>query len=260
MSASLTFFKYQGTGNDFVLIDQLDGSEFPMSDLEGFAQQICDRHFGVGSDGLIILKPHANLKFTMDFLNPDGSRSFCGNGSRCAIRHYLDHHEDLAEFKFEAIDGEHIARKEEKLIGVNMGLKSAPVSKDEDMVVHTGSPHYIRFAGLAEGEEILSEAHKIRYSKEFKQEGINVNFVEKEGQGISMRTYERGVENETLSCGTGVTAAALAAAIKYDLNPPISVQTRGGDLNVDFDRTGDDFSTIFLYGPAVKVFKGSWEL
>jgi len=251
----IEFYKYQGTGNDFVVIDDRKES-FDLNNIS-LIQKICDRKFGIGSDGLILIRKHSSLDFTMIFYNPDGSKSFCGNGSRCAVQFVNDQQMfSKSEYSFEAIDGNHIGKivRDEVSISIN-DLKECRKIGD-DYFLNTGSPHYIKFVNEIEIVDVIEEGSTIRYSDAFKPNGTNVNFVEKVNQHIKVRTYERGVENETLSCGSGVTASALSSALKENLNSPIKVETPGGILTVSFKKIAENFSDIFLSGPAKFVFKG----
>jgi len=248
------FQKYQGTGNDFVIIDNRDGI-FPVDDLE-MVRAICSRRLGVGSDGLILLEKDAESDFYMNFFNPDASQSFCGNGSRCITQYALDNGIVSGKVSFRAIDGFHISEK----VGDWIHLKMNDVSEIENgeayAILDTGSPHYIERVNNAEEVDIIERAHQIRYSERFQKSGINVNFVEAISSKIKMRTYERGVEAETLSCGTGVTAAALAFALEKNVEKEVEVETKGGELKVTFERDGQGFKNIWLCGPAKKVFEG----
>lgn len=223
------------------------------------AQKICDRHFGIGSDGLIFIEEHNLLDFKMDFLNPDGSRSFCGNGSRCAVKFYTDHIHRKEELIFQAVDDEHKAFISDENIALSVSLIKAPVYKKDDIIVDTGSPHYLRFSENDPGEDFIRIAQETRYSQEFKEQGINFSILIPSNDELVMRTYERGVENETLSCGTGVTAAAIATAKHLGWKPPIKVKTKGGDLAVTFEVINGAFSNIRLIGPAKYVFKGEYK-
>lgn len=250
------FYKYQGTGNDFVLIDDRQNN-FDTENLTRI-QKICDRKFGVGSDGLILIRKHVLLDFTMIFFNPDGSKSFCGNGSRCAVK--FAHDSGIVtknEMTFEAIDGNHIGKIVEEKVSISVNNPKECKIIGNDRFLNTGSPHYIRYVDAIEKTDVTETGKTIRYSKEFEPDGTNVNFVQKFPDFIKVRTYERGVENETLSCGSGVTASALSAALEFGMPSPVKVKTSGGDLQVSFKRTENDFSEIFLTGPAEKVFEGN---
>ncbi len=255
----IEFHKYQGTGNDFVVIDDRKET-FDLNNIS-LIQKICDRKFGVGSDGLILIRKHSTLDFTMIFYNPDGSKSFCGNGSRCAVQFVNDQQMfSKSEYSFEAIDGNHIGRIENGEVSISINDLKECRKIGEDYFLNTGSPHYIKFVKEIELADVMEEGSAIRYSDAFMPGGTNVNFVEKLDQSIKVRTYERGVENETLSCGSGVTAAALSAALKDHLNSPIKVETPGGILNVSFKKLGEIFSDIYLSGTVKFVFKGEFHV
>ncbi|MDH4473621.1 MAG: diaminopimelate epimerase [Fluviicola sp.] len=255
---SIPFVKYQGTGNDFVMIDNRKGKWNNLTIPS--IQAMCDRKFGIGADGLIKLNSSVDVDFDVDYYNADGSKSFCGNGARCAVAFAKQNGIDTSAVRFTAIDGEHLASHVGDIVSLLMNEVHAVQKQGENYIIDTGSPHYIRFVEKVEGFPVYEEGFKIRYSDTYKTEGINVNFVEVTGErDLFVMTYERGVEDETLSCGTGVTAAALAYAIKKELMGPqvISIKTKGGGLQVTFTRTGPEtFERIFLIGPAIKVFEG----
>jgi diaminopimelate epimerase len=253
----IDFVKYHGTGNDFILIDARD-PDFPF---KAFTQELvskwCDRHFGVGADGLILIRTVDGFDFHMDYFNSDGLRSsMCGNGSRCAM-HFardlgiIENHAD-----FMAPDGPHEAHFEGDKIAVKMNVGRAELMPEGDWKADTGSPHFVRFVGDLDGLDVDSEGRGIRRSPPYQKEGINVNFVEEADTGIKVRTYERGVEGETLSCGTGVTACALVyMARDNDVSGRVQVDTRGGRLEVDIGELG-----VWLIGPAEPVFTGHIEI
>jgi diaminopimelate epimerase len=251
------FYKYHGAGNDFIMIDNRDG-HFDKTNLQ-LVRFLCHRHFGVGSDGLILLENHPELDFTMVFYNPDGSQSFCGNGSRCAMAFAkrLGMIENTCTFlSTDGVHkGEYISDDE---IHLNMHDVTHVEIGDDYCSLNTGSPHYIRFVDDIEHVDVYAEGKKIRHNERFKQEGVNVNFVQRlDDTSIAIRTYERGVENETLACGTGIVAAALASRLKYTTSTHINVKARGGDLLVKFDaKTTNHFINVWLVGPAVFVFEG----
>ncbi|MFD3000295.1 diaminopimelate epimerase [Pontibacter toksunensis] len=253
---AITFYKYQGTGNDFVMVDNRKRA-FPTDD-EALVKQICDRRTGVGADGLILLQDHPEYDFEMVYYNADGRLgSMCGNGARCTVRfaRQLGVIEDVACFL--AADGEHQASVERDLIQLKMNDVNKIEQIGADFYLNTGSPHYVCFADNVKDLDVYAEGRAIRYSDRFKAEGTNVNFVELISENeIFVRTYERGVEDETLSCGTGVTACALVAGLR-GLRSPVAVRTLGGDLEVAFKRDGDSFKHINLVGPAKQVFTGS---
>jgi diaminopimelate epimerase len=252
------FQKYQGTGNDFVMLDNLNGQ---YNDLT-IAQivQICDRRFGIGADGLIKINKHSSLDFEIDYYNSDGSKSFCGNGARCSVAFAKTLGIDVNNTRFSAIDGEHSAQMINETITLDMLSVNNVNQIDKSFELNTGSPHYIRFVENLENENIVSTGKEIRYSEPYFKEGINVNLVEGVNtNSIKIATYERGVEDETLSCGTGATACALIVGFSENRigKNEIVVQVKGGNLKVDFDYLGNgSFTNIKLIGPAVFVFKG----
>lgn len=251
----IPFYKYQATGNDFILIDNRSGEVRLNHDQ---IVRLCDRKFGIGSDGLMLIEKSADNDFHLQFYNPDGSQSLCGNGSRAAVVLASTLGMINGKSSFSAFDGLHEASLQ---ADGTVRLKMNPVERvtefAEGMVINTGSPHLVKFVDKAEGYPIVDEGRKIRNSETFRKDGINVNFVELQPNNtIFVRTYERGVENETLSCGTGVTAAALAASLK-GYSSPVSIKTRGGDLQVAFkSEEAGVFNDIYLIGPAKPVFTG----
>lgn len=254
----ISFQKYQGTGNDFILIDNRD-KQFP-ADNTALITRMCDRKFGIGADGLILIEHDEELDFRMVFFNPDGSQSLCGNGSRCAVS--FAHQLNLAGNKthFTSTDGPHDAHFDDPgMIHFSLHDVSEVSQYDDDLFIDTGSPHYIRFVKDLNALDVIQEGRSIRYNQRFAPGGTNVNFVELRDDSIAVRTYERGVENETLSCGTGVTASALAATIR-GYKSPVSIFTSGGELQVSFEQTSPhEFRNIYLAGPVKKVFEGVYE-
>lgn len=251
---TIPFHKYQGTGNDFVMIDNREGI-FPHD--EPLVAKICDRKFGIGADGLILIENHDSLDFEMIYFNADGSQSLCGNGSRCAVS-FANLLGIIGEHtQFLTIDGKYKANIEGDMIHLHMRDQPAPEKYDEHYFLNNGSPHHIRFVDHADQIDVYSEGASIRYSEIYAPGGTNVNFVEPKGNStIYVRTYERGVEDETLSCGTGITASALAAADR-NLTSPVIIETKGGKLEVRFERNNDhSFTNIWLIGPAKQVFSG----
>ena len=257
------FAKYQATGNDFVLIDNLSGRYDLSTDQ---VKAICDRKFGVGADGLMLIEKHPSADFNLQYYNSDGSQSLCGNGSRAAVRMAAALGLVNGKARFEAYDGLHDAElRNDGTVRLKMNEVSEVKVMGEDLFLNTGSPHFIRFVSDIKGYPVFEEGRKIRYREDFAPGGTNVNFVQREtGNTIFVRTYERGVENETLSCGTGVTAAALAVSY-HGLQSPVTVKTLGGELHVEF-KTGKSagqgvtFQDIYLIGPAKMVFEGDLEL
>ena len=253
----LNFFKYQGTGNDFIIIDNREGN---ISLATEQIKHLCDRRFGIGGDGLMLLNLKEDYDFEMKYYNADGNESsMCGNGGRCLVKfaHQLGIHKN--NYFFTAIDGEHRAIiKDNGWVYLKMKDVKGIEKKHSDSVLDTGSPHYVKSVVHVAGYEVYKTGKEIRYSDEFTEVGINVNFAEELNEKeIFVRTYERGVEDETLSCGTGVTAAALVFAHNDNGFNRIEVKTLGGHLAVEFDKTGEDsFKNIWLCGPAEFVFKG----
>lgn len=237
----------------------IDGrAEIPSFSQSDIAK-LCHRRFGIGADGLIILAPHPKLDFRMIYYNSDGREStMCGNGGRCIARFAADLQVVGDTMRFLAIDGDHQARivKDEVTLQMIDVDKVAPLG--EDYFTDTGSPHHIAFADELEKMDLISLAQAIRYNDHYRAEGVNVNFVKVTDNGLSMRTYERGVEDETYSCGTGVTAAAIVAHAAGKIREQsVAVHTKGGDLNLSFstDNKGKYYD-IWLQGPATYVFKG----
>jgi diaminopimelate epimerase len=258
----MQFHKYQGTGNDFVIIDNRDGSIELSNDQVAF---LCDRKFGIGADGLMLLQNKAGYDFEMIYYNSDGKPStMCGNGGRCLVKYaYEVAGINKNEYHFLAIDGQHKANID--LNGwVNLHMIDVPLiqSDGSDSVLNTGSPHFVKIVDDAATYDVVRVGKLIRYSDKYAQEGINVNFVERlSDDHIYVRTYERGVENETLSCGTGVTASALVMWHNDRGFNRVEVTTPGGNLAVEFDRIDEySFNNIWLCGPATQVFAGTIQL
>ena len=222
--------------------------------------KLCNRRFGIGSDGLILIEEDDKHDFRMEFFNPDSSRSLCGNGSRCAVRFAksLGMVKIPNQTEFSAFDGVHEATIKNDLVSLKMSDVSSVILMHDGFFMNTGSPHFVQFVAKINQYNVQKEGKKIRHGGLFGTSGTNVDFVEEKGDDtIFVRTYERGVENETLSCGTGVTAAALASSYKR-LKSPVKIKTRGGNLQVTFQQSGNNsFKNIFLTGPAEKVFEGS---
>lgn len=263
MAEPLPFFKFEGTGNDFVIVEDADGRMEMMLDRTAIAR-ICDRHFGVGADGLMLLQRIGGYDFRMVYYNSDGREStFCGNGSRCIVS--LAHRLGWIgrEAFFVAADGDHEAKLDgPDLVAVHMRSVREVRLAGSDLVLDTGSPHYVRFMEDVASADLVPTARAIRYAAPWSEEGINVNLVEVRGEGLYVRTYERGVEAETLSCGTGVTASAIAWASRVGAQGTGSVRvtTPGGDLNVRWEAGSYGFRDVWLEGPARLVFRGEYLL
>lgn len=257
----LHFYKYQGTGNDFILLDNRK-NEIQLSTEQ--VAQLCDRRFGIGADGLMMLELEPGADFKMVYFNSDGNQSsMCGNGGRCisAFAKKMGLINDRA--KFIAIDGLHEAVIHEGFVSLKMNDVKSIEKTDDYFFVNTGSPHYVKFVDDVNHYNVFEEGKKIRNNERFAAEGTNVNFIEKKEDAVFVRTYERGVENETLSCGTGVTASALVAAISGAATGKnyCKISTLGGDLRVKFDKVLEsNFYNIWLEGPAEFVFEGDIEL
>jgi diaminopimelate epimerase len=257
---NIKFYKYQGTGNDFVILDNRNGQYDNLATAQ--IKFMCDRRFGIGADGLMLLNLTKGYDFEMKYYNADGGESsMCGNGGRCLVKFASDMGIKKIAYNFIAIDGPHEASfANDGWVRLKMKDVSEMHEESGNCIVDTGSPHYVKIVNDVKHYNVFEEGKRIRYSKKFKEEGINVNFVEVEPGQIYVRTYERGVENETYSCGTGVTASALACAHNTGFNH-VPVQTLGGQLAVEFKKDEEDhFSNIWLCGPATFVFKGEIEL
>lgn len=258
----IPFSKYQGTGNDFVLID--NRNEIFVNKSPENIQRLCDRRFGIGGDGLILLESHDREAFTMVYYNADGREStMCGNGGRCIAA--FAYHLGLIgqEARFEAIDGLHRVRIEQEQ---NVALEMKHVTRinrmNEAFYLDSGSPHYVKFVKNLSNRDVVKEGRDVRNSDPFREQGVNVNFVELLQKGLFVRTYERGVEHETYSCGTGVIASAISAHIyAYPDQRHFEIYTRGGTLEVTFE-TGEheSFTDVWLKGPAELVFHGEWPM
>lgn len=253
----LDFYKYQGTGNDFVLIDNRQ-QFFPKNNTKLVAQ-LCDRKFGIGADGLILLENDNSSDFKMVYYNSDGNEStMCGNGGRClvAFAHKLGMFD--TETSFIAVDGIHKARFENNVVTLWMNSVDTIEKRDESFFLDTGSPHHVQLVQNLSNIDVKKEGARLRYGV-YGEKGSNINFVNQLGENIfRVRTYERGVEDETLSCGTGVTAVAIAMHNSKKANAnTISIEVEGGKLSVSFDFENNSYSNVQLIGPATLVFKGS---
>ncbi|EHQ27602.1 diaminopimelate epimerase [Mucilaginibacter paludis] len=256
---NIQFYKYQGAGNDFILVDNRKNGVNHHN--PAWIAQICDRRFGVGGDGMMFLQDKEGYDFEMIYYNADGQpSSMCGNGGRCivAFAKYLGIID--SETKFQAVDGEHYAKisAEGDWVSLQM-IDVAQINRDgEAYVLNTGSPHYVKLVEDLKHKNVYQEGHAIRNNATYRKKGININFVEPMAEGYFVRTFERGVEDETYACGTGVTAVALAMAQHNQQSGHITtpVKVLGGDLNIRFDYDGERFTNIFLEGPAKLVFEG----
>ena len=258
----LTFYKYQGTGNDFIMIDNRLNS-FPKGNTQ-FIEQLCDRRFGIGADGLILLENHTTYDFKMVYFNSDGNESsMCGNGGRCLVAFAKQIGIIEAAAEFEAVDGYHYA----KIIGnelISLQMKDVDrIAVHQDYsFLNTGSPHHVQIVSDLKNLDVKTEGAKIRYSDLYGKAGSNINFVHQlENDIFAVRTYERGVEDETLSCGTGATAVAIAMHhVGKTKSNSIDLQVEGGKLSVQFKENNGVYSDVFLVGPATFVFEGMIDL
>jgi diaminopimelate epimerase len=258
----IEFYKYQGTGNDFIILDNRDKLYDELNHHQ--VKKLCDRHFGVGADGLMLLNKKEGFDFEMKYYNADGNEStMCGNGGRCLVKFAYNNGIHRSTYHFWAVDGAHEAEIEtDGEVSLHMKDVDTVELHSNYYLLNTGSPHFVKFATNIMDVDVVATGREIRYSKQFAAEGVNVNLVEATGQNsIYVRTYERGVEDETLSCGTGVTAAALVNAHNERGFNSINVKTPGGNLSVEFEKTGEtSFANIWLSGPAQYVFKGEAEV
>ncbi len=254
----IEFSKYQGTGNDFILIDNRQGQCDNLSQTD--IQFYCDRRFGIGADGLILIQSCSEAAFEMVYYNADGSQSFCGNGARCAVHFAHSLGIDTRSVQFKAIDGFHNAAQCGEEVRIHMQDVHKIHADGNDFVLDTGSPHYVSLRDDHSYESVVSFGKSIRYSEKYTEKGINVNLMSIRKDGIQVATYERGVEDETLSCGTGVTACALVYA-KHTKNESkhVKVFTKGGELTVAWESHFEGYQSVFLIGPATLVYQGKIE-
>lgn len=252
----ITFNKYQGAGNDFIIIDNRDGRINPSDNK--LIRWMCDRRFGIGADGVILVSDTDGFSYKMTYFNADGYEgTMCGNGGRCTAAFAISRGIAPADHTFSAIDAPHRAIAENGLIKLRMNDVKGTDIIGGNYFINTGSPHYIVFTKDVAKFDVAGEGRKLRWAPEFAPGGTNVNFAEVRDKGIFVRTFERGVEDETLSCGTGVTASAIAAVLSGHIDStPVHVHTRGGDLSVSFRLEGKRLTDIWLTGPATHVFTG----
>ena len=256
----IDFYKYQGTGNDFIIIDNRINN-FPKED-SNFIKELCDRRFGIGADGLMLIENSNSFDFNMVYFNADGNLgSMCGNGGRCIVQFAKFLEIINNKTTFEAIGNTYYATIDNDLVSLKMNDVSDIEVHPNHIFLNTGSPHHIKFTENVNSLDVKSIGEKIRYASPYFEDGTNVNFVEQiNNNTFKVRTYERGVEDETLSCGTGVTAVAIAShAAKKSTEKTINLQTLGGTLEVSFDKEDNNYRNIVLKGPATFVFKGEIE-
>ena len=265
----LPFYKYQGAGNDFVMIDNRTTTHLTRADT-AIINRLCNRRFGIGGDGLILLQNHPDYDFEMVYFNADGTEgSLCGNGGRCTVAFAKQLRIIDEKCSFLAIDGGHEAtiNSAGDWVELKMNDVNSIACNSDHYVLNTGSPHYIKFVDKVGQMDVFKEGGAIRNNSTYKQEGINVNFIESTAEGFHIRTFERGVEDETLACGTGVTAAAISFALEYPgkaatllQNGGIPAKAEGGNLKVRFTQNGHSFQDIWLCGPATYAFKGEIDI
>jgi diaminopimelate epimerase len=257
---NIFFNKYHGAGNDFIIIDNRDNYFNPTK--RAVIELLCDRHFGIGADGLMLLENREDYDFKMRYFNSDGRESsMCGNGGRCMVAYAkkLGIIDTIATFI--ASDGVHTASIDNQIVTLSMKDVNPPILADGYHFIDTGSPHLIIPVESVEGVDVNATGRKLRFSEQFAPGGTNVNFLENQDQNIRVRTYERGVESETLSCGTGVTAAAISS--RWDSGPgnySVDVRTTGGELSVSFKIEKKMITSIYLTGPTKFVFSGEMEV
>ena len=256
----IQFYKYQGTGNDFILIDnrekkiQLDATQI---------KKLCDRHFGIGADGLMLLQNEEGFDFRMVYYNADGNEStMCGNGGRCIAAFAKRLGVIEKKTKFVAIDGAHLASIDnDNTVRLQMIDVNGIQDNDTYAVLNTGSPHYVLWVDDVFSTDVFNEGRRIRNQDVFQPKGINVNFAEHSEETVKVRTYERGVEDETLSCGTGVTAVAIASVKNKTGKFVVNIETPGGKLNVSFDKENKNEATnVWLSGTANFVYMGNIDI
>jgi len=258
----ITFHKYQGTGNDFIILDNRNEMYNTLSEKQ--IKKLCDRRFGIGADGLILLVNKTGYDFEMIYFNSDGkSSTMCGNGGRCMVKFAYNLGMHKYSYHFMATDGEHEAEVDNNGI---IRLKMQDITEVKEYgsyaILNTGSPHFVKFVSDLENVDVVESGRDIRNSKHYRKEGINVNFVENIGEDmIFVRTYERGVEDETLSCGTGVTAAAIVSSHNENGFNRVEVKTVGGNLSVEYNKINDHrYENVWLCGSAEYVYTGEIEI
>lgn len=257
----IEFYKYQGTGNDFVLLDNRSGKYNHLQQQQ--IALLCNRRFGIGADGLMLLQQHAGYDFEMVYYNADGAvGSMCGNGGRCLVQFAHDLGIVGEKVHFLATDGAHDAFvRNDGWVELRMIDVDTISNNNTFTILNTGSPHYVQWCSQAAAIPVVEAGRAIRYSAPYARDGININFAEKQADHIFVRTYERGVEDETFSCGTGVTAVALAAAEDVAGSFEQTIRTKGGILTVRYTRKSNgSFTNIWLCGPASQVYIGKIDI
>lgn len=256
----ILFNKYEGAGNDFIIIHN-SPAEIDHADHK-LINRLCDRRFGIGADGLILIEDREGYDFEMVFFNSDGHPStMCGNGGRCAAHFVMKDITGKRKLTFLVGDGAHTASPEGDLIELSINDVYDIVRTPDGMVVNTGVPHLVVFTNDVDNKDVVTEGRKLRYSPVYAPAGVNVNFVQMVGERLKLRTYERGVEDETLACGTGATASAIAAALSGKIvTEQAEVMVKGGTLHIAFRISNEKVTDISLRGPATFVFSGEKEI
>jgi diaminopimelate epimerase len=255
---NITFYKYQGTGNDFVMIDNRTHL-FPKENTK-IISQLCDRHFGIGADGVILIENDAETDFKMIYFNADGSETMCGNGGRCSVAFAKKLNIINSKTTFMAFDGLHYAEINKEMVSLQMGDVDEIIVNEQSVFANTGTQHHVEMVANLDNFPVVEKGKKIRYS--YSEPGSNVNFVEQINTNtFRVRTYEKGVENETLACGTGVTAVAIAMhKTNKTTSNLVYLPVEGGRLEVSFNEDHGVYKNVYLKGPATFVFNGSFEL
>lgn len=256
----ILFNKYEGAGNDFIIINNTPAVINHTDNV--LISRLCDRRFGIGADGLILIEECEGYDFEMVFFNSDGYPStMCGNGGRCAAHFVMENLTGKRKLKFLVGDGAHTASPEGDLIELSINDVYDIVRTPDGMVVNTGVPHLVVFTNDVDNKDVVTEGRKLRNSPVYAPAGVNVNFVQIVGERLKLRTYERGVEDETLACGTGATASAIAAALSGKIvTEQAEVIVKGGSLHITFKIKRETITDIRLRGPATFVFSGEKEL
>ena len=254
----IDFYKYQGTGNDFVMIDNR-ANTFPKENI-AIISKLCNRNFGIGADGVILIENDADLDFKMIYFNADGSQTFCGNGGRCAVAFAKYLEIITSKTTFIAVDGPHLAEIDNGIVSLKMIDVDEVLVKENSVFAYTGTQHHVELVDNLDQFPVFEKGKEIRYS--YDAPGSNVNFVQQiNNTTFRVRTYEKGVENETLACGTGVTAVAIAMHKTGETTSNlISLPVEGGNLEVSFSEENGVYTNVYLKGPATFVFKGSLKI